>query len=168
MKLLALLLAGTFTVGFVACSSSGSDDDGTSELGDCEAICKEGEKVDCGGQSCIDECKDDKAKAEGGCEAKADDYFACARKSESVSCSGGLLSFYGCSDEEAAFYQCLANQAEGGGGGGTGGGGGGSTTSTTAQGTSSSSTGGPTYVCESVDAQGGLECPDTDPDNCVC
>lgn len=170
MKALLLTLTGALALGFLACSTtSSSDDDGTEELGDCEALCKKGEGVNCGGQSCIAECKADKAKSAGGCESEADAYFACVRGSDSVSCSGGLLSFYGCSDETAAFYQCLANQGEGGGDtGGGGAGGGGATTSTTAQGTSSSSTGGPAYVCESAEAQGGLGCPDADPDNCVC
>lgn len=113
--------------GVLACSTSDSDDTGTgagsntSDLSDCEALCEAGEKVKCGGQACLDSCEEDRSKAEGGCQEQADAYFACARKSDSVSCSGGLLSFYGCTDEEAAFYQCLASQPEGGGGAGGGG-----------------------------------------------
>ncbi len=159
---LAMTLVGV-GLSFGACSITTTD--GTTGQGDCEVICKNAESVKCGGATCLDQCNADRSSAPDTCKSAGDAYYSCARNAKSVSCSGGLLSHYGCSDLEAAFFQCIHQNGTGGSGSTSSS----TTTGTTAStGVTSSSSTGAGYVCDSAQSQSGMACPDATPDNCVC
>ncbi len=163
---LSLLALGA---SFLACSTTSESGDDPS-LSDCESICQAAVSVNCGGEACLTECNNERSSAPDVCKDAADSYYSCARNTDSISCSSGFLSFYGCSDLQTAFYQCVANNQGDGGGGSTGsaGGEGGAPESVGGGVVEGGAGGAPAYVCESAESEGGMACNDPDPDNCIC
>jgi hypothetical protein len=119
IKLLLLAGIGSSLALFGACSSDGGDGgDGSganSGGSDCEKLCARAEKINCGGEDCVEECETELPK----CDAEFDELVSCNANAEALYCGEGLLGD-GCEDEDADFRQCLLSGAGGAGSGGAG------------------------------------------------
>jgi hypothetical protein len=121
IKLLLLASVASSLALLGACSSDDSGDGGDGGNGggsDCAKLCARAEKIDCGGDDCVEDCEAELPK----CDDEFRALVSCNANAAALYCGDGLLGD-GCEDEDADFEQCLLSGAGGAGSGGSGPGG---------------------------------------------